>query len=99
MLSARTAPEAGEVTVFGDSETAMFAALWLAEQGKQVTLLSPADDLGVDTNDPERGHLAELLAADQNGRGRNTLAAYPTPDVPAEFPLGGKGGGHARCAT
>ena len=42
----------------------MFAALWLAEQGKQVTLLSPADDLGVDTNDPERGHLAELLAAE-----------------------------------
>ena len=63
MLSARTAPEAGEVTVFGDSETAMFAALWLAEQGKQVTLLSPADDVGVDTNDMERGHLAELLAA------------------------------------
>jgi hypothetical protein len=41
----------------------MFAALWLAEQGKRVTLLLPADDLGVDTNDMQRGHLAELLAA------------------------------------
>jgi 2,4-dienoyl-CoA reductase (NADPH2) len=40
----------------------MFAALWLAEQGRQVTLISPADDVGVDTNDMERGHLAELLA-------------------------------------
>ena len=42
MLSERAVPEADEVTVFGDTETAMFAALWLAEQGKQVTLLSPA---------------------------------------------------------
>jgi len=63
MLSERAVPEADEVTVFGDSETAMFAALWLAEQGKRVTLLSPADDLGVDTNDMQRGHLTELLAA------------------------------------
>jgi 2,4-dienoyl-CoA reductase (NADPH2) len=63
MLADRTAPEADEVTVFGDTETAMFAALWLAEQGKHVTLLSPADDVGLDTNDMERGHLAELLAA------------------------------------
>jgi dimethylglycine catabolism A len=63
MLTDRAAPEADEVTVFGDTETAMFAALWLAEQGKHVTLLSPADDVGVDTNDMERGHLAELLAA------------------------------------
>jgi len=63
MLGERAVPEADEVTVFGDSETAMFAALWLADQGKRVTLLSPADDLGVDTNDMQRGHLAELLAA------------------------------------
>jgi 2,4-dienoyl-CoA reductase (NADPH2) len=63
MLSARAVPDADEITVFGASETAMFAALWLAEQGKHVTLLSPADDVGVDTNDMERGHLAELLAA------------------------------------
>ena len=41
MLSERAVPEADETTVFGDTETAMFAALWLAEQGKQVTLLSP----------------------------------------------------------
>jgi len=62
MLSTRTVPDSDDVTVFGDSETAMFAALWLAEQGRQVTLISPADDVGLDTNDMERGHLAELLA-------------------------------------
>jgi 2,4-dienoyl-CoA reductase (NADPH2) len=62
MLSSRTVPDTDDVSVFGDSETAMFAALWLAEQGRQVTLISPADDVGVDTNDMERGHLAELLA-------------------------------------
>jgi 2,4-dienoyl-CoA reductase (NADPH2) len=76
MLSERTAPEGDEVTVFGDSETAMFAALWLAEQGKHVTLLSPGDDVGVDTNDMERGHLAELLAA--QGVKTSTGATAPT---------------------
>jgi len=63
MLADRALPEADDLTVFGDSETAMFAALWLAEQGKRVTLLSPAQDVGVDTNDMQRGYLAELLAA------------------------------------
>ena len=62
MLTDQRAPDADEVTVFGDTETAMFAALWLAEQGKRTTLLSPSDDVGVDTNDMERGHLAGLLA-------------------------------------
>jgi dimethylglycine catabolism A len=62
MLNERAVPDADEITVFGASETAMFAALWLAEQGKRVALLSPAEDVGVDTNDMERGHLAELLA-------------------------------------
>ena len=61
MLGRRVVPDLGDVTVFGDSETAMFTALWLAEQGRQVSLLSPADDIGVDSNDMERGHLAELL--------------------------------------
>jgi dimethylglycine catabolism A len=63
MLSERVFPEADEITVFGASETALFAALWLSEQGRRVTLLSPADDVGVDTNDMQRGHLTELLAA------------------------------------
>ncbi len=39
----------------------MFAALWLAEQGKRTTLVSPSADVGVDSNDMERGHLAGLL--------------------------------------
>ena len=63
MLADRALPDADDLAVFGDSETAMFAALWLAEQGKRVTLLSPAQDVGVDTNDMQRGYLAELLAA------------------------------------
>ncbi|MFD6057390.1 MULTISPECIES: oxidoreductase [Rhodococcus] len=60
MLTERRAPEADEVTVFGETETAMFAALWLAEQGKHTTLLSPEDVVGVDTNDMEREHLTGL---------------------------------------
>jgi dimethylglycine catabolism A len=76
MLSERAVPEADEITVFGDTETAMFAALWLAEQGKQVTLLSPTDDVGVDTNDMQRGYLAELLAA--QGVTTSTGAKPPT---------------------
>jgi 2,4-dienoyl-CoA reductase (NADPH2) len=54
-------PVADEVTVFGETETAMFAALWLAEQGKKVSLVSPADTVGVDTNDMQRDHLTGLL--------------------------------------
>jgi 2,4-dienoyl-CoA reductase-like NADH-dependent reductase (Old Yellow Enzyme family) len=61
MLTDQRAPEANEVTVFGDTETAMFAALWLAEQGKRTTLISPSGDVGIDSNDMERGHLAGLL--------------------------------------
>jgi dimethylglycine catabolism A len=58
MLASRTAPAGDEVTVFGETETALFAALWLAEQGKRTTLISPVDGVGVDSNDMESGHLA-----------------------------------------
>jgi dimethylglycine catabolism A len=61
MLASGTAPDGAEATVFGDTETAMFAALWLAEQGRTVTLLSPSDAVGVDSNDMQAGHLAGLL--------------------------------------
>ncbi len=55
-------PDADTVTVFGgDTETAMFAALWLAEQGRQVTLSSPAEEVGLDTNDMQRDRLKQLL--------------------------------------
>ena len=63
MLADRRAPEAQELTVRGDTETAMFAALWLAEQGRKVTLSSPSADVGLDTNDMQRNHLKGLLAA------------------------------------
>lgn len=57
MLADRRAPEAQELTVHGDTETAMFAALWLAEQGRKVTLSSASADVGLDTNDMQRNHL------------------------------------------
>lgn len=61
MLESGKAPDAQEIIVYGETETAMFAALWLAEQGKQVTLISPQDKIGVDTNDMQRDHLSALL--------------------------------------
>ncbi|TWH14824.1 2,4-dienoyl-CoA reductase (NADPH2) [Rhodococcus rhodochrous J45] len=62
MLADRHVPQDDEVTVFGETEIAMFAALWLAEQGKRTTLLSPLDVVGIDTNDMERDHLLNLLS-------------------------------------
>jgi 2,4-dienoyl-CoA reductase (NADPH2) len=61
MLASGTVPDAAEVTVFGETETALFAALWLAEHGKQVTLVSPAEQPAVDTNDMQRDHLVGLF--------------------------------------
>lgn len=61
MLANADLPEADEVTVFGETETALFAALWMAEQGKKVSLISPANGVGVDTNDMQRDHLTGLL--------------------------------------
>ena len=61
MMSSGILPTASEVIVFGETEVALFAALWLAENGKNVSLLSPAASVGMDTNDMQRGHLTELL--------------------------------------
>ena len=61
LLAGGTLPDAAEVTVFGETETALFAALWLAEQGKVVTLVSPAEMPAIDTNDMQRDHLVGLL--------------------------------------
>ena len=61
MMANGQLPAADEVSVYGETEVALFAALWLAESGKKVTLLSPAADVGVDTNDMQRGHLLGLL--------------------------------------
>ena len=61
MMASGQLPAAAEVTVYGETEVALFAALWLAENGKKVTLMSPAADVGVDTNDMQRGHLVGLL--------------------------------------
>jgi hypothetical protein len=61
MLCDGDLPNAEQVAVFGETETGMFAALWLAENGKRVTLTSPADLPGIDSNDMERDHLSGLL--------------------------------------
>lgn len=61
MLSTGQRPAASEATVFGDTEIAMFAALWLAEQGVDVTLSSPSEIVGLDTNDMQRDHLLQLF--------------------------------------
>lgn len=61
MLASRQVPDATELVVHGDTEVAMFAALWLAEQGRSVTLSSPTSGVGRDTNDMQRGHLTGLL--------------------------------------
>lgn len=61
MMSAGRLPTADKITVYGETEVALFAALWLAENGKQVTLLSPSANVGMDTNDMQRGHLTGLL--------------------------------------
>jgi 2,4-dienoyl-CoA reductase (NADPH2) len=75
MLANGQLPVADEVTVFGETETAMFAALWLAEQGKKVSLVSPAEEVGVDTNDMQRGHLTGLLK--EQGVSVRTSGALP----------------------
>ncbi|MFP7364200.1 FAD-dependent oxidoreductase [Corynebacterium callunae] len=61
MLISGEKPDADAVTVFGETEVAMFSALWLAEQGIAVTLSSPADNVGLDTNDMQRDRLLQLL--------------------------------------
>ncbi len=61
MMSTGMFPSQREVTVYGETEVALFAALWLAENGRSVSLLSPAASVGVDTNDMQRGHLTEIL--------------------------------------
>lgn len=75
MLANGQLPVADEVTVFGETETAMFAALWLAEQGKKVSLVSPAEEVGIDTNDMQRGHLTGLLK--EQGVSVRTSGALP----------------------
>ncbi|MGJ9403548.1 FAD-dependent oxidoreductase [Arthrobacter sp. KK5.5] len=78
MLSTRRAPDAERITVHGDTEIALFASLWLAEQGRDVTLSSPGSDVGVDTNDMQRTYLSELLAA----RNVAILTDQPAPSGP-----------------
>jgi 2,4-dienoyl-CoA reductase (NADPH2) len=75
MLATGQLPVTDLVTVFGETETAMFAALWLAEHGKTVSLVSPADEIGIDTNDMQRGHLTGLLKA--QGVSVSTSGALP----------------------
>ncbi len=75
MLVTGTVPDADEVTVHGDTETAMYAALWLAEHGCRTTLSSPTEGLGVDSNDMQRAQLTQRLEA----AGVRTAVCQPIP--------------------
>lgn len=61
MLADNAVPAALELIVYGETETAMYAAIWLAENQKKVTLVSPSDKVGVDSNDMQRDHLESVL--------------------------------------
>ncbi len=61
MLLDRRAPDGQDVTVYGSGTVAIHAALWLAEQDKTVTLLSPDQQVGADVNDLLASHLTDLL--------------------------------------
>lgn len=76
MLTTGSAPEGQDAIVHGDTEIAMFAALWLAEQGRNVTLSSPSVDVGLDTNDMQRARLAQLLSE----AGVKTLTGQAAPE-------------------
>jgi hypothetical protein len=62
LLISRNLPSAQRLIVFGRTEIAAYAALWLAENGKSVELHSPDEDIAVTVNDMLRGHLVEQLA-------------------------------------
>lgn len=91
MLANARLPDGDRVNVFGETETALFAALWLAEQGKQVCLISPLAQIGIDTNDMQRDHLRGLL--EQHGVAISTQGGVPAeghvilagPRLPSTF--------------
>lgn len=62
MLIGRRLPAANELVVFGRTEVAIYAAHWLAENGKKVSLQSPDEMVGVNINDMLRDHLVGQLA-------------------------------------
>jgi 2,4-dienoyl-CoA reductase-like NADH-dependent reductase (Old Yellow Enzyme family) len=61
MLQSKAAPDGQAVEVFGSTETAAHAALWLAGQGKRVSLTVPGEDIAEDTNDMLREQLRQEL--------------------------------------
>jgi dimethylglycine catabolism A len=63
MLFSKTVPGAQELVVYGGTEVAIYAAIWLAEQGKTVALHSPGEFIGSNINDMLRDHLIAKLAS------------------------------------
>lgn len=62
MLASGKAPSGDLFTVYGASEIAVHAALFLAKAGKKVTLASPAASFATDSNDMMRMELEQDLA-------------------------------------
>jgi 2,4-dienoyl-CoA reductase-like NADH-dependent reductase (Old Yellow Enzyme family) len=63
MLFSQVVPGAQELVVYGSTEVAIYAAIWLAEQGKTVVLHSPGEFIGSNINDMLRDHLIAKLAS------------------------------------
>jgi 2,4-dienoyl-CoA reductase-like NADH-dependent reductase (Old Yellow Enzyme family) len=63
MLVSQTLPNAQGLLVYGSTEVAVYAAIWLAEQGKTVALHSPGEVVASNVNDMLRDHLIARLAA------------------------------------
>jgi 2,4-dienoyl-CoA reductase-like NADH-dependent reductase (Old Yellow Enzyme family) len=62
MLISQKIPEADDLIVYGRTDVAIYAALWLAESGKTVSLHSPDEVAGVNVNDMLRDHLIGILS-------------------------------------
>lgn len=62
MLSTRDLPDSASFDVYGGTEVGVHAALWLAANGKDVTLSVPGADIALDANDMLREELRQDLA-------------------------------------
>jgi len=63
MMASGLAPDGKRVTVVGSGAVAVHAALWLAEQGKEVQLQHGDDEVGSDVNILLRSYFVDELAS------------------------------------
>jgi len=79
MLARASVPKARKLIVFGRSEIAFYACLWLVENGKEVELHSPVTEAGIEANPAMRTYLSSQLRA--HGVPIKTEAGRPADDV------------------